>query len=242
MNFILIGYRASGKTSVGEKLSRLLGISFYDTDALIRQQTGRTVRDMVTEGGWPAFRRAERTAIASLAGIEEAVIALGGGAVLDPANVEALKPRGFFIWLRAEKETIQQRLKGDRASVQQRPPLSISGNGDEEEILRQRVPLYEAIAALIVDTTGLSVQAVAEKIMAALANREETGLTYSGISLFQNVAPAHFPENSSPKSPSTPLCKGGHGGFLGNFCRRLRSCFLPRATVSPGEKRCRETR
>jgi shikimate kinase len=180
MNFILIGYRASGKTSVGEKLSGLLGLPFYDTDVLTGQQTGKTVRQMVLEGGWPAFRQAERAAIASLAGEEKAVIALGGGAILDPSNVKALRPRGFFIWLQAEKETIQERLKGDRASVEQRPPLSISGNEDEEEILRRRIPLYEAIADLIVDTTGLSVEAVCEEILAALKNRKDAGSAFSG--------------------------------------------------------------
>jgi shikimate kinase len=209
---------------------------------LIRLQTGKTVRQMVLEGGWPAFRQAERAAVASLAGKEEAVIALGGGAVLDPSNVEVLKPRGFFIWLQADKETIQERLKVDRASAEQRPPLANSVNDDVEEILRQRIPLYKAIADLIVDTTGLSVDAVAEKIMAALGNRKETGLAFSGISLFQNVAGAHFLEDSSPQSPPTLLCQGGQGGFLANFCRRLKSWLLPRATVSPGEKRCRETR
>ena len=242
MNFILIGYRASGKTSVGKSLSRLLGLPFYDTDALIRQQTGKTVREMVLDGGWPAFREAERAAIAGLAGQDETVIALGGGAILDPANVEALKPGGFFIWLRSDKETIQERLKGDGSNAEQRPPLSILGNDNDEELLRQRIPLYEVIADLIVDTTGLSIEAVAEEIMAALRNWKETGSASSGIPAFRNVAGAHRPESSSPKSPPTPLCKGGQGGFLENFFRRLRSCFLSRATVLPGEKRCRETR
>jgi shikimate kinase len=180
MNFILIGFRASGKTSVGKKLSGLLGLPFYDTDMLIRQRTGKTVRQMVLEGGWPAFRQAERAAVASLAGKEEAVIALGGGAVMDPVNVEVLKPRGFFIWLQADEETIQERLKGDRTSAEQRPALSISGNGDEEEILRRRIPLYEAIADLTVDTTGVSVEAVAEEILAALKNRKAAGRALSG--------------------------------------------------------------
>ena len=179
MNIILIGYRASGKTSVGKKLSGLLGLPFYDTDTLIQKRTGKTVRQMVLEGGWPAFRQAEREAIASLAGKEGAVIALGGGAVLDPANVEVLKPRGHFIWLQADKETIQERLKGDRASAEQRPPLSNSVNGDVEEILRQRIPLYESIADLILDTTGLSVGAVAEEILSALKNREAAGPVFS---------------------------------------------------------------
>ena len=242
MNFILIGYRASGKTSVGKKLSGLLGLPFYDTDALIQQQTGKTVREMVLEGGWPAFRQAERAAIAGLAGQEESVIALGGGAVMDPANVEALKPRGFFIWLQAGKETIQERLMGDRANAEQRPPLSISGNRDEEEILRGRIPLYEATCDLVVDTTGRSIEAVAEEIMAGLRTRKETGSACSGISASQNVAGARRLENSSPKSPPTPLCKGGQGGFLEDFFRRLKRCFFSKATVLPGEKKCRETR
>ncbi|NWF53476.1 MAG: shikimate kinase [Syntrophaceae bacterium] len=175
MNLILIGLRASGKTSVGKKLSRLLGFSFYDTDELIRRQTGKTVREMVQEGGWPGFRRAEREVIAGLAGKEESVIALGGGAVLDPANVEALKPRGFFIWLQAERETIQERLQGDRGSAEQRPPLSGSADGGEEEIRKRRIPFYEAVADLTFDTTGLSVEGVAEEIFSAVKNRGLSG-------------------------------------------------------------------
>ena len=112
MNLILIGYRASGKTSVGKRLSDFLQRPFYDTDAFIRQQTGKTVKEIVLEGGWTAFREAEKAVIAGLASQEGAVIALGGGAVLDLANVEVLKPRGLFIWLQAGKETIQERLRG----------------------------------------------------------------------------------------------------------------------------------
>ena len=166
MNFILIGYRASGKTSVGRKLAGLLQRPFYDTDALIRQQTGRTVKEIVSSAGWPAFRQAEKTVIAGLAGQDGAVIALGGGAVLDPANAAILKPLGFFIWLKAGKETIQERLRGDGLNAEQRPSLLPPGNGDDGEILRQRTPVYEALADLIVDTSGKSIEAVTEGVLA----------------------------------------------------------------------------
>jgi shikimate kinase len=242
MNFILIGYRASGKTSVGKKLSGLLGLPFYDTDALIQQQNGKTVREMVLDGGWPAFRQAERAVIGSLAGKEESVIALGGGAVLDPANVEALKPGGFFIWLQADKKTIQERMTGDGVNAEQRPSLLPQGNGDDGEILRQRTPVYEALADLVIDTTGRRIEAVAQEIMAALGTQKEIGLARSGISAFKNAAGAHRRESPSPKSSPTPLCKGGQGGFLVIFFRRLKSFFLPRANVFPGEKKCREIR
>ena len=169
MNFILIGCRASGKTSVGRRLAGLLGRPFYDTDALIRQRTGMTVKEMVAAGGWLSFREAEKAAVAGLAGEEGAVIALGGGAVLDPANVEALKPRGFFIWLQAGQEAIRDRLAGDGATAEQRPPLPPAGNADDEEILRQRRPIYAALAGLTIDTTGRSIEEVAGEIVRAIA-------------------------------------------------------------------------
>jgi len=168
VNYILIGYRAAGKTSVGQRLALLLGRPFYDTDDLVRRQTGRTVKEIVSRGGWPAFRAAERAAVAGLASREGAVIALGGGAVLDPANVEALKPRGVFIWLQAGEETIRDRLAADRATAEQRPSLLSPGEGGEGEILRRRIPLYGAVADLAVDTTGLSIDEVAGKIKAAI--------------------------------------------------------------------------
>ncbi len=168
MNYILIGYRASGKTSVGRRLASLRRRPFYDTDALILEQTGRTVKELVSEGGWPAFRAAERAAVAGLAPVDGTVIALGGGAVLDPANVGILKPRGFFIWLQAGKETIRERLTGDGATAEQRPSLLPAGNGADEEVLEQRLPIYRALANLAVDTTGRSIAAVADEIMAAL--------------------------------------------------------------------------
>jgi shikimate kinase len=168
MNLILVGYRASGKTSVGKRLSGLLQRPFLDTDALIREQTGKTVQEIVLEGGWPAFREAEKGIIAGLANREGAVIALGGGAVLAPGNVEVLKARGIFIWLQAEMKTVQERLRGDGASSEQRPPLQPPGNGDEEEVLSRRIPVYRALADVVIDTTERSIEAVADEVLARL--------------------------------------------------------------------------
>jgi shikimate kinase len=168
MNLILIGYRASGKTCVGKKISGLLGVPFYDTDELIQRQAGKTVRQIVEEGGWPAFRRAEKAAVAGVAGHDGAVIALGGGAIMEAGNMEVLKEKGWFVWLQAEEETIRDRLKGDGASLEQRPPLARPGDGDERELLAGRNPVYRELADLIVDTTGISVEEAAEKILGAL--------------------------------------------------------------------------
>lgn len=88
---VLIGYRASGKTSVGADLAEKLGVPFFDTDDLVFKFTGRTIKQMVEESGWEAFREAECRVIRKLADPGSFVIALGGGAVMDEKNVEILK-------------------------------------------------------------------------------------------------------------------------------------------------------
>jgi len=168
MNLILIGYRACGKTCVGKKVSGLLGLPFYDTDELIQRKTGKSVRRIVQEGGWPAFRKSEKAAIGEVAGQDGVIIALGGGAVMEPGNVEALKGKGCFVWLQADEGMLRQRMRGDGASPEQRPPLMIPGKGDEKELLARRTPVYQALADLVIDTTGRSIDEVAEEILGAL--------------------------------------------------------------------------
>jgi shikimate kinase len=168
MNLILIGYRACGKTCVGKKISGFLGLPFYDTDEMIQRKTGKTIRQIVKEGGWPAFRKSEKATIGEVARQDGTIIALGGGAVMEPGNVEALKGKGRFVWLQAEEETLRRRMKGDGASTEQRPPLMIPGKEDEKELLAKRGPVYRSLADLIIDTTGKSVDEVAREILAAL--------------------------------------------------------------------------
>jgi shikimate kinase len=170
MNLILIGYRASGKTCVGKKVSGSLGLPFYDTDDIIQRKAGKTVREIVQDGGWPAFRESEKAAIGEVARRDGVVIALGGGAVMEPANVEALKGKGCFVWLQAEEETLRKRMKGDGSSPEQRPPLMVPAMGDEKEMLARRAPVYRALADLVIDTTGRSIDEVAEEILAALSD------------------------------------------------------------------------
>ena len=162
MNIILTGYRCTGKTSAGKRLSARLGCPFFDTDELIIHRTGRTVEEIVAEEGWPAFREAERAVIRDLSGLDGGVIAPGGGALLDPRNVESLKENGLFVWLVADAATIARRLEKDQAGGATRP--SLSGKPVEEEvqeILAQREPIYRRIADLTVDTASRKVEAVA---------------------------------------------------------------------------------
>ena len=176
MNIILIGYRCTGKTSVGKAIAKRLGIPFYDTDELIQSYAGKTIREIVDEGGWDAFRAKEKEIIKRLSSPADAVIAAGGGAIMDAENRNSLKRNGLCIWLTADVRTIMGRMKNDRASTAQRPPLSDGGvERETAEILEAREPLYQALADVTVDTSGKGIDAVADEICSTLASRNLYG-------------------------------------------------------------------
>lgn len=169
MNIILMGYRCSGKTTTGRALARITGLPFYDTDEEVTRRRGRTIAEMVAEAGWSAFRAAEKEVVGELAAGDGAVIALGGGAVLDGENVRRLKERGFFVWLTASAAEIERRLTADAASRAGRPPLSGSSSAAEARVvLAEREPLYRGLADLVVDTTEKDAIQAARIIAAAL--------------------------------------------------------------------------
>lgn len=169
MKIVLIGYRCTGKTSVGKRLAERLGIPFYDTDELIQRDAGKTIRELVDQEGWDAFRARERAIIKQLPLSADAVIAAGGGAIMDAANRKSLKNKGLCVWLTADVGTICERMRDDKASAAQRPPLS--GDGLEQEtakILEARRPFYQEMADCIIDTSGKNIEAIADEILGAL--------------------------------------------------------------------------
>jgi shikimate kinase len=169
MKIVLIGYRCTSKTSVGKRLAERLGIPFYDTDELIQGDAGKTIRNMVDQEGWDAFRQRERAIIQQLPLSADAVIAAGGGAIMDAANRKALKQKGLCVWLVADVRTIVERMINDTASDAQRPPLS--GDALEQEtakILEARRPIYQEMADCTIDTSGKGIDAIADEILSAL--------------------------------------------------------------------------
>jgi shikimate kinase len=172
MNIILMGFRCTGKTSAGRRLAESLGVPFTDTDELIERQTGRLISRIVAEHGWPAFRAAERAVIREFAGTDHGVIALGGGAVCDPENVEILKTNGVFVWLFARPEAIAARMTKDAADGTERPSLTGAPSADEiRAVMAEREPLYRRLADIVVDTTEIGTDRVAEAIRAGLRER-----------------------------------------------------------------------
>ncbi|MCC8194748.1 MAG: shikimate kinase AroL [Deltaproteobacteria bacterium] len=155
----LIGPRGSGKTVAATLLERDHGCRACDTDVLIRERSGKTVAEIVNEGGWPAFRALEKAALLEAvnrmrdAGGSPAVIATGGGIVLDPENRRCMREHGVVAYLAAPAAVLAGRLEPPRNDPS-RP--SLTGLPPEEEmarILREREPLYREAAHHVVDAT-----------------------------------------------------------------------------------------
>ncbi len=123
-NLVLIGYRATGKTSVGARLAEVLQRPFVDLDQVLVREAGRSVADIVAQGGWAEFRRLEKELVARYRDARGLVLATGGGVVLDPDNVAALRENGILIWLTADPAAIQARLAQDQPRDANRPSLT----------------------------------------------------------------------------------------------------------------------
>ncbi|MGQ0665977.1 MAG: shikimate kinase, partial [Nitrospiraceae bacterium] len=136
MNVVLIGYRGTGKSTVGRIVAARLGRSVVSTDAEIVRIAGQTIPEIVAQQGWDYFRDLESQVCRELAGRDGLVIDAGGGAILRAQNVEALKRTGIFFWLTASVDTIARRIGRDT----QRPSLTGTKSFVEEiqEVLRER--------------------------------------------------------------------------------------------------------
>jgi shikimate kinase len=169
MNLFLIGYRGTGKTTVAALLAERLQRPWFDADVEIERRAGKSIREVFTTEGEPAFRDWESAAIVELSSQAHVVISVGGGAVLRAENREAMRSAGQVVWLQASPETIFQRLLADPTTDGRRPDLtSLGGLAEIEALLAERTPLYAACANLTIDTEGKSPQAIAEEILAGL--------------------------------------------------------------------------
>ena len=172
MNLVLIGYRCAGKTTVGSQLAAYLRRQFVDTDTLLEERHG-VIRDIVETHGWDYFRILEKGIIKEVSTQDNLVIAPGGGFVLDADNVMALKKNGFIIWLKADSQSVYQRMLRDPRTALQRPSLTGKGTVAElEEVMTSRAPLYEKAAEIHVETSAIDATAVVEGVLSILDGME----------------------------------------------------------------------
>jgi len=169
MNLVLIGYRCTGKTAVGEILSEKLSWPLVDTDTLVQQRFGQSIDEIVAEGGWEAFRDAETAVVKDVSAGDRQVVSAGGGAVLRQENREALKDGGKVVLLRAGTETIRRRMQGDAKTDAQRPDLTDTGGiGEIEGLLAERKEIYESAADFAISSETYEPDEVACRILAWL--------------------------------------------------------------------------
>ena len=168
MNIVLIGYRGTGKSTVGKVLATRLGRELVSTDKEIVKRAGRSIPEIVAEHGWEHFRYLESQVCKDLAGRDNLVIDTGGGAILRQENVDAFKRNGTLCWLTASVNTIANRIGGDT----QRPSLTGKKSFVEEiqEVLEERIPKYQAAADHIVPTDGRSIKQLVENLLSALGS------------------------------------------------------------------------
>jgi shikimate kinase len=172
MNLILIGYRGSGKTTVGRRLADRLKMKFVDTDDLIEERYGAPVSAIVKSHGWGHFRKLENSVIGEISKRDHLIIAPGGGAVLDTDNVKALRRNGTIVWLKADRQTLLKRMDQDPGTETRRPTLTGKGTSEElKEVLSLREPIYEQVAEIQIDTSTLDVETVVERISAIVDQR-----------------------------------------------------------------------
>jgi shikimate kinase len=165
MNVYLIGYRCTGKTTIGERLAGRLKWLFLDLDRELVRLHGQTIDEMVAQNGWQGFRQAETNLIKKVSQTAGTVIATGGGAVLDPQNVRRMQASGRLIWLRARIDTIRGRLQQDGHTQAFRPPLTPQGTLDEiETTLLEREPIYRHASHLAIETDDVEVDWICHRI------------------------------------------------------------------------------
>jgi shikimate kinase len=164
----LIGYRGTGKTTVGRLLADRLSWAFADCDDYIEAAAGKSVAEIFSAEGEAGFRDREAAVLRDLCTRERHVIATGGGAVLRPTSRGLLKSSGFIAWLVAPPETILCRLQHDPVNAARRPNLTSTGGIDEvRRLLAARVPLYRELADFVADADSPSPEAVATAIFMA---------------------------------------------------------------------------
>lgn len=162
-NLVLIGFMGTGKSTIGRLCARRLDLEYLDSDLLIEQRSGLTIPQIFAEKGEAWFRQLERIVIADLAAKHGLVIATGGGVVLDPDNVKRLRSSGLVVLLTAKPETILQRV----GQAHRRPLLAQSDDPLEriQALLSQRQEAYRTAAHCHVDTSDISVEEAAEKVV-----------------------------------------------------------------------------
>ena len=197
-NVFLIGLMGSGKTTVGRALARKLDKRFVDSDHEIEARTGASVSLIFEIEGEASFRQREAEVIADLTALDNIVLATGGGAILSERNRALLAARGTVVYLRATVSSILQRTSHDKS----RPLLQTADPRRRvEQLMREREPLYSALADIVIDTGRPNVQFLVQSILSHI----DGGLTKPPDHPMQSATPFSVIDPSFPATDTTGL-------------------------------------
>ena len=167
MNLYLIGYRGSGKSTIGPLVAKLLGWTSQDADDWVETNAGVSIAEIFATQGEPAFRELESAAIRALAQQSRLVVSLGGGAPMAKSNQQQLSQSGKTIWLDAKPDVLWNRISRDDSTQDRRPDLTdVGGKAEVEQMLAVRNPVYNACADYRIDVGELAPEEIAELIVA----------------------------------------------------------------------------
>jgi shikimate kinase len=167
MGVVLLGYRGSGKTTVGLKLADRLWCEFVDTDQEIVRRAGKSIKDIFAQDGEALFRDLESQVLADVLKRESDVISCGGGVVLRESNRELLRnSQHSRVYLRCEPEVLHKRIESDPTTAATRPALTSLGGGIEEirTLMQQREPLYREVMTTELEVTNLDIDEVVVRV------------------------------------------------------------------------------
>ena len=167
----LIGSRCSGKSTTARLLAERLGWNWLDSDLVLEERLGQSIREIFERDGEAAFRQKEAALLVELSQLRRHVIAMGGGVVLSEANRTRLQSAGWTVWLTADPATLWERLQSDPTTKERRPTLTVGGIEELEQTLAARERHYRDCARLTVSTAGRSPQAVVDEILVHLPGR-----------------------------------------------------------------------
>lgn len=201
---VLVGLPGSGKSTIGRRLAKALGVEMLDTDAVIEQQTGRSIADIFATDGEQEFRRIEEQVVRQALAEHDGVVSLGGGAVTTP-GVRAALAGHTVVFLEISATEGVRRTGGNAV----RPLLAGGDRGEKfRTLMAQRVPLYRRVATIRVNTNRRNPGAVVRSIVSRLENpdgprsRRRPPWRRAAAPQPPGAGPAESPPN--PPTPATP--------------------------------------
>jgi shikimate kinase len=166
MNLILVGYRGTGKSTIGKMLAPELGLNYVCLDDEIVELAGKSIPEIVKEFSWEHFRDLEEKMVKESTSRDGQLLDTGGGVITRQVNIDRLRKNGIVFLLTATVSAIVERIGDDQG----RPSLTGTKSFTDEvaDVLRERAPLYQQAAHFAVDTSELTPQEVVEEVVRRL--------------------------------------------------------------------------